>query len=272
MSWLQVRVRPSGEHAPVLAALFALGSQGVQEDGAYLVTHFVPGSAAQEIRESILRADAQADVELSETPDVDWSEAWKTRIGKHALGSLTVAPPWLLDGLDLDSTIVVEPGMGFGTGEHATTRGVVRLMQRVVRPGDTVADLGSGSGVLAIAAAKLGATQVAAIEIDPDAIGNAEENVARNRVEDRVTVIEGDAALLLPLIAPVRIVLANIISTVLLDLLPIIRESLSPGGSAILSGILGEERSAMLDALADGWSVVAEDREDIWWSVLVEPR
>jgi ribosomal protein L11 methyltransferase len=162
--------------------------------------------------------------------------------------------------------------MGFGTGEHATTRGVVRLMQRVVRAGDTVADLGSGSGVLAIAAAKLGATQVAAIEIDPDAIGNAEENVGRNGVGDRVTVIEGDAALLLPLVAPVRIVLANIISTVLLDLLPVIRESLSPGGSAILSGILVEERPELLDALADGWSVVAEDREDIWWSVLVEPR
>ena len=74
--------------------------------------------------------------------------------------------------------------MAFGTGEHATTRGVMRLMQDVIRAGDIVADLGAGSAVLAIAAAKLGAARVAAIELDPDAIGNAEENVARNGVAD----------------------------------------------------------------------------------------
>jgi ribosomal protein L11 methylase PrmA len=75
---------------------------------------------------------------------------------------------------------VIDPGMAFGTGDHPTTRGVVRLMQGAVRPGDLVADLGAGSAVLSIAAIKLGAARAAAIEFDPDAIGNAEENVARN--------------------------------------------------------------------------------------------
>jgi ribosomal protein L11 methyltransferase len=125
--------------------------------------------------------------------------------------------------------------------------------------------------VLAIAAAKLGATRVAAVEMDADAISNAEENVARNGVADRVKVIEGDAALFLALLAPVRVVLANIISSVLLELLPAIGHSLTPDGVAILSGILDEEREKMLTAFAvGGWRVVSEDAEGTWWSVAIE--
>ncbi|HMG12429.1 MAG TPA: 50S ribosomal protein L11 methyltransferase, partial [Gemmatimonadaceae bacterium] len=165
------------------------------------------------------------------------------------------------------------------------TRGVIRLMQGIglngdarsgkplIRSGDTVADLGAGSAVLSIAAAKLGATRVTAIEIDHDAIGNAEENVAANGVSDRVEVIEGDAGTLLPLLAPVRVVLANIISSVLIPLLPVIRGSLDAHGEAILSGILSEERPAMVQALdADGWTIEREDTEDVWWSVQIAPR
>jgi ribosomal protein L11 methyltransferase len=146
-------------------------------------------------------------------------------------------------------------------------------MQGVVRAGDIVADLGAGSAVLSIAAAKLGGERVTAIELDHDAIGNAEENVAANGVADRVDVIEGDAVTLLPLLAPVRVVLANIISSVLIPLLPTIRLSLASGGHAILAGILREEREAMVQALdADGWMIEREDTEDLWWSVQIAPR
>jgi ribosomal protein L11 methyltransferase len=114
---------------------------------------------------------------------------------------------------------------------------------------------------------------VTAIEIDPDSIGNAEENVGENGVADIVEVIEGDAATLLPLLAPVRVVLANIISSVLIPLLPTIRESLDLQGQAILSGILVDEREKMLTAIdADGWTVEREDTEDAWWSVQIAPR
>src|SRR3569832_229535 len=131
-------------------------------------------------------------------------------------------------------------------------------MQRIVRSGDHVADLGAGSAVLAIAAAKLGARYVAAIELDHDAISSAEESVRRNDVSDAVTVIEGDAATLLPLVAPVRVISANIISSALLELLPIMATALDPDGAAILSGILDEERPMMLRALHDsGWVVDA---------------
>ena len=271
-AWLALRVRPSSaaRRDDASAALFAAGSQGVLEEGDALVTHFPPDADIEVVRAAVLRVDPEAEIDSSTAPAIDWSERWKDRITAHALGALTIAPPWLADGTDAARTIVIDPGMAFGTGEHATTRGVVRLMQVVIRPGDVVADLGAGSAVLAIAAAKLGAARVAAVELDGDAIGNAEENVERNGVGAQVRVIEGDAELLLPLLAPVRVVLANIISSVLLQLLPVIARSLTADGRAILSGILREERERMLEALAaEGWRVEREDSEDIWWSVLV---
>ena len=268
--WHALRVRPSGDPAAVIAALFAAGSQGVEEVGDAVVTHFPPHADLDDVRAAVAKADPRADVEVRCAPVADWTEAWKRHVGAHRLGVLTIVPPWLVEGSDPARTIVIDPGMAFGTGEHATTRGVVRLMQRVIRPGDLVADVGAGSAVLAIAAAKLGAARVAAIEIDADAIGNAEENVARNGVSDRVRVIEGDAAALLPLVAPVRIVLANIISSVITELLPTIERALTADGRAILGGILAAEREHMLGVLSTaGWRIEAEDAEDAWWSASV---
>jgi ribosomal protein L11 methyltransferase len=273
VGWTAVRVRPRGGAVAaelVTAALFAAGSPGVQELGDELLTQFPPEADIAAIRTAVLEADATADVSIAPADPVDWTEGWKALIGAHDLGGLAVVPTWLAEGRDPAATIVIEPGMAFGTGDHPTTRGVVRLMQGVVRAGDVVADLGAGSAVLAIAAVKLGADRVAAIEYDGDAIGNAEENVARNGCAGRVTVIEGDAHVLLPLVAPVRLVLANIISSVLTSLLPAIHAALTADGEAILSGILHDEREEMLATLAAaGFRAVAEDREEAWWSVRV---
>ena len=272
-SWVTVRVHPGSNRDAVIAALFESGAQGIQEVGESIVTQVASQALAEELEQAALAASSDAVVSTAPLPDVDWSEQWKQGIHAQVLGGLTVAPPWLAGDLDPESSIVIEPGMAFGTGEHATTRGVIRLMQTVVRPGDRVADLGSGSAVLAIAAAKLGARYVAAIELDHDAIENAEQNVARNNVANRVAVIEGDASTLLALVAPVRVVMANIISSVLIELLPVIELSLDEDGRAILSGILAEEREMMIRSLDDsGWRMEAEDHEDIWWSATIARR
>lgn len=271
--WLAVRVRPAGSRDAAMEALFAAGSMGVHESGDELRTHFPEGTDADEVRRVVLAADPGAEVHAEWAPAVDWSEAWKHGVHAHDLGALTVAPPWLAEATDPARTIIIDPGMAFGTGEHATTRGVIRLLANVIRPGDRVADLGAGSAILAIAAAKLGAAWVAAIEIDAEAIPNAEENVERNGVADRVRVFLGDAATLLPLVAPVQVILANIISSVLVNMLPTIADGLAEGGTVILSGILREERERMLDVLdRGGWKVLAEDAEDAWWSVAVARR
>jgi ribosomal protein L11 methyltransferase len=273
-AWTSVRVRPSdgtdATRRACLAALFAAGAQGVHEDSGSLVTHFPPGTDLPAVHMALTEADTDVVLETSAVPDIDWSEAWKARLVAHELGALSIAPPWLAEGRDAARTIVIDPGMAFGTGDHATTRGVVRLLPSVIRAGDVVADLGAGSAVLSIAAAKLGAARVYAIELDHDAIADAEENVEANGVADRVHVFEADAAMLLPLVAPVRVVLANIISSVLLELLPVIEQSLASDGAAIISGILQDERPMMLDALGGrGWRVLADDAEDIWWSASI---
>jgi ribosomal protein L11 methyltransferase len=269
-AWTIVRVVPGSNPEAVAAALFEAGAQGLQDLGGMLVTYAPTPSDAASFERAALAASPDAHVEMEPLPNVDWSEEWKRGLRVQRLGALSVAPPWLAPGLDAARTIVIDPGMAFGTGEHATTRGVIRLLQRAIAPGDRVADLGAGSAVLAIAAAKLGASHVAAIEIDPDAIANAEENVARNGVSGRVVVIEGDATVLLPLVSPVNVITANILASVLIDLLPSLAAALAPGGRAILSGILIEERVSVLRAISDGgWQVVEEDYEENWWSATI---
>lgn len=253
----------------MIETLIAGGSPAVEEAAEDIVGHVPASSSLDKIRAAILAADSGASVSLSPGKAVDWS-AWRADVRAHRVGSLTVSPPWLADESQPATTIVIDPAMAFGTGEHATTRGVIRLMQDVVAADSVVADLGAGSAILSIAAAKLGASRVIAIELDPDAAGNAVDNIRRNGVDDRVYFVTGDAFVLLPLVAPVTLVLANILSSVVLALLPVIRDSLTTGGRAILSGILSEERQSLLDEIArGGWRVDAEDIEEGWWSVLI---
>ena len=272
MSWRSVRVRAGEDREAVLATLFAAGSGGVQEDGDALVTHFDDDVDLSALAQRIRAVSPAASIEIADSPPVDWSEAWKAGVRSHTIGDLTITPPWLApNGADA-RTIVIDPGMAFGTGEHATTRAIITLLPKIIRAGDRVADLGAGSAILSIAAVRLGASWAAAIEMDPDAIGNAEENVERNGVAERVRVIEGDAAVVLPLLAPVRVVLANIISSVLIELLPAIDSALEPDGVAILSGILATERPDMLLALAPRWRVIDEIEAEQWWSVTIGRR
>jgi ribosomal protein L11 methyltransferase len=274
VNWLAVSVRADGaDRAAVVGALFAAGSRAVEEVGNDLLTYLPPGTDPGPIIRAVADVSPTAEVVTSEVALAEWDSAWRDRLTAHRAGGLTVAPPWLAADLDPASTIVVDPGMAFGTGDHATTRGVLRLMADVIRSGDRVADLGAGSAVLSIAAAKLGAENIAAIELDPDAIENAESNVRENGVADRVSVLLGDAEVLLPLVAPVGVVLANIVAPVLLSLLPTIDRALAADGRAIVGGITEGERTSFVRALESaGWAVTAEDREESWWSAVIARR
>jgi ribosomal protein L11 methyltransferase len=269
---LHIDVPEGAVRERVVAMLMEGGAGAVQELGPELLTHFQEGEAVDELCDSLERAGAS--VRQTALGQVDWSTCWITRVGVQRVGRIAVAPPWMSDDIaDVEIPILIEPAMAFGTGEHETTRGVLALMQSLVEPGALVADLGAGSGVLAIAAAKLGAARVVAIEMDPDAIGNAMENVERNGVASQVTVLEGDAAALLPLVAPVSLVLANIISSVVIDLSPIMHRALPSGGRAVISGILVSEREHVVSSLAvDGWILESELREGEWWSSVIVRR
>lgn len=270
-AWTTVRVTNVVDRDAVIAALFSAGAEGVQELPDAVLTHIADADETA-IAAAVADADRAARPAFAPTPDVDWASEWRARIGAHRVGRLVVTPPWLADRFTADERVVIEPEMAFGTGEHETTRGVLRLLSTVIRPGDVVADVGAGSAVLSIAAARLGAARVAAIEMDPDAIRNAEDNVRRNGVADRVTVIAGDALVLLPLVAPVRVILANIIWPVLVELLPGMRQALAGDGQVVLSGLLRDERATIeRHLIGAGWRVGRVDEEGLWWSVSIAP-
>lgn len=278
-AWTTVRTDIEVDDAPfatdalrqeILAVLFDAGAGGVHESDTTFITHFPPATDVAPVIASLQGLAPTVRVASHALPQVDWSVEWKRRITAHQLGAIVVAPPWLASEYDPAHTVVIEPGMAFGTGDHATTRCVIRLLPEVLRRGDVIADLGAGSAILSIAAAKLGAVRVYAIELDEEAIPDAEANVRRNGVEDIVHVFAADAGAMIPLLAPVRLALANIISSVLIELLPQIASALTPDGAAILSGILLTERDTMLEYLREtGWVVRHEAHEDIWWAVWV---
>jgi ribosomal protein L11 methyltransferase len=273
MPLLAVRVAgvSAARRDAVSAALFDAGAPSVQEDRDELLT-YLPDDAPLDGVRRVVGTEASAVLDVREASPQEVEREWQSTVGVSRAGRFAIAPPWLASTADAEIVISIDPAMAFGTGEHPTTRGVLRLMQRVVRPGDRVADLGTGSGVLAIAAARLGASRVAAIEVDTDAIGNAEENVRANGVSDRVVVIEGDADMILPHVSPLHLVLANIVSATVLSLLSAIRAALAADGLAIFSGILVEERETFASALAKArWRVEAEDIEDEWWTVTARP-
>ena len=263
--WTEIRVR-SDKRAAVVDALFAIGAEGIEDRDTEVITH-VRHLDRDAAMTALKGADDSADVRFAATPDVNWSSAWQSRLTAQRVGRLVITPPWMADQFSPEDRIVIDPGMAFGTGDHETTRGVLQLMQRVIRPGDDVADLGAGSAVLAIAAARLGARRAIAIELDPDAIGNAEENVVTNGVSDRCTVIQGDAGALLPLVSPVRVVLANILATAVIELMPAMAAALTQDGVAIVSGILvGEHHQVARRAAELGFTLGDTVEEGLWWS------
>jgi ribosomal protein L11 methyltransferase len=268
-AWQTLRVTPShdGVRDAVAAALFSGGAEGLMEDGPSFVTHVPVDHDLGFLRAELVRADPAAQLLVTPLDATTAAPELHGTVQAHDLGRFVITPPWLADQYDVSRTIIVEPGMAFGTGEHATTRGVLRLLPDVLRIGDLVADLGAGSAVLAIAAAKGGASKVVAIELDDDAMSNAEENLERNGVSDVVHLLCGDAAVLLPFFAPVRLVLANIISSVHVEMLPVVARCITADAHVIISGILNTERDGMVRHVeATGWRLTAEDAEGEWWS------
>ena len=264
--WIRVGIVTTNREA-VAGALFGAGASAIQDDPSELIAFAHGAAEVDRLSAAALAIDASAGIRTTDVPDVDWTQQWKHGLTIRRVGRMTIAPPWLAEGLDPRETVIIDPGMAFGTGDHASTRGALAQLIACLRAGDRVADLGAGSAVLAIAAAKLGAARVTAIEIDPDAITNAEENVVGNGVTDRVTIIQGDAPAMLCLVAPVDLITANIISGVIVELLPTMQSALTKEGRVVVAGILESERESVVETFErGGWRLLREAAEEGWWS------
>jgi ribosomal protein L11 methyltransferase len=277
-TWIEVTVPCSiGSKEAVGNFLLEQGSCGLEEGGEYVKAYFsqedfhprtendlnVFLNSLREMGHSIGHPD------VHEIQEQDWSRAWRAYFKPlRVTPRIVVKPPWEeWSSRAGDIVIDITPRMAFGTGTHETTQLCIQLLETHLESSQSVLDVGTGSGILAIAAAKLGAPMVLALDIDEEAVKNAKENIVQNQAEDRVSVFTGSIDILE--LQQFDCILANIDKQTLIHLLPKLEPYMKSGGKLILSGILTSEMSDMEIFLHSNAFRILEAREEGEWVGLV---
>lgn len=276
-----------------LGQWYELPLNDIPEGRAVIKGYFSEGSDTEailkELKQSVNQL-AEYDIDTGDATyewklvdDEDWANAWKQYFKPLRITDrLTIKPTWEEYEPQAEEIILeLDPGMAFGTGTHATTALCLKTIEQVVKEGDDVIDVGTGSGILAIAAAKLGAKHVLALDLDPVAVSSATENVQLNGLEDRVTVKLSDLlqvinenkangeASPLGVKLPVQVVVANILAEIILMFVQDVYEALASGGTYIVSGVIKSKQEVVQEALTAAGFRVSEVNEDQDWVVLV---
>jgi ribosomal protein L11 methyltransferase len=206
-------------------------------------------------------------VTRADVGDEDWAARSQAHLTRVEVGRITVAPPW--DAAPAGGLLVVVlPSTGFGTGHHPTTRLCLHLLQETAVAGRRVVDLGTGSGVLALAAWRLGAASIDAVDYDADAIANARENLDLNGAAAAIALRQADLAVDPPL--PGDVVVANLTGALLVAQARVITALVRPAGTLIVSGILAEEVDGVRAAFSGTLAVAQERAEDEWRAIRFE--
>ncbi len=245
------------------------------------VSLFVPSEKNIEeytsfVRERLAYLGIDAEIELKGHNEEDWANSWKQYYTPIPLGKITIVPAWQKDEYKLSDgeiPVYMDPGMAFGTGTHETTRLVIRLLEKYMKDGSDVLDVGTGSGILSICAAKLGANKVFACDLDPVAVKVACENIK----DSGMTNIECGVSDLLRSVKKTErgynVVMANIVADIIMRLNPDIKEYMSEDGVYIISGIIApraDEVKASLDEC--GFDVIECINENDWCAMAVAAR
>ncbi|WP_091735291.1 50S ribosomal protein L11 methyltransferase [Marininema mesophilum] len=306
MNWIEVRVHTSQEAEEAVAdfllsegaggtatwdssvlkkdwdtpfgEIFALAENDYPDKGIWLAGYFSESIYGDDLLRRIeekTRGLAQFDLDpgpvtivTREMSEESWAHAWKkyykpVRVSER----LIVKPVWEEYSPSPGEEIIeLDPGMAFGTGTHPTTTLSMKLLESVISPGSTVVDVGCGSGILAVAAAKLGAEDVLALDLDPVAVEQAKANVALNQSQNRVRVEEND--LLQGIDRRVDVVVANILAEIILRFVPDLSRVLMKDGTFIGSGIIRQKEEEVVQALSDaGYHVVERLQEGDWVAI-----
>jgi ribosomal protein L11 methyltransferase len=253
----------------------AATGNGVEEPRTgVLCTTLESAAAAAALRDQLCGSFNSIDAQIEETAAVDWSTHWRDGIVTRTFGRIILTPSWLPITAAPDQVIVtIDPESAFGSGEHGSTRGALALLERHLHAGDRMLDFGSGSGILAIAAAKLGARSAIGIEVDEQSVPIAETNAVRNGVAAVTSFLVGDAAQIAPLVGPAELICSNILRSVNIILLPAIISVATAGAILIFAGMEEPEADLFRPVLAAHDLVVVDEvRDGGWWSVAARAR
>ena len=309
MKWCEISIQTSHEAVELIAEIFRdLGASGVVIEDPELVNDYItsgkwdytdipiaketevvvekaylPVNGELEGRIQTLRQEikalesrgvntASAVLTTAELQDEDWSDTWKQYFHTEKPGERVVIKPTWEEYEPKDDEIVIEldPGAAFGTGTHATTSMCIRQLEKLVKPGMTVFDVGTGSGILSIISAKLGAKNIQAVDYDDSVLKIVEENLEQNNVEDIISVAQSD--LMQNVHGKAELVIANIIADIIIRLFDQLDEHLEQGGTLLTSGII-EDRIEDVLAVAEkhGYGVV-ERLENKGWACITFKR
>ena len=284
MAWQELSITVPHEYVEPISYLFGRYGKGVSTELAgegkvllrtYLTTRSRQRIARIDVGVRLVGAiEPIGDLEIRELPeDEDWMESWKSHFRILRIGTrLVIKPTWLeLDFTASPDDIVIEidPGVAFGTGYHPTTDTCLQAMEQHIAPGMTVLDLGTGSGILTIAAIKLGAGLVTALDIDSQAVTAARRNFRRLGINNQVRLGQGSVPHPTAPAGDFDLAVANISARGVADRCPFILTALKPGALFIASGLLNtqkEEVAAVVEPL--GFSLISEWPQEEWTTLL----
>lgn len=233
----------------------------------YLAPDENPAEILPLFRERLDNSGIEYTLETSGVEQEDWQNAWKKYYHAMDIGSrLAIVPGW--EQYKTDRTVItMDPGMAFGTGTHETTSLCLETLDSLVKGGERVLDIGTGSGILAIAALKLGAAVAEGVDIDPMCVRTAGENARRNGVQDRFTVLVGDLSDKAS--GQYNIITANIVAAAILSLAPHVPALMAPGARFIASGIIDTRKDEVLTGLRAAGLEPVEVKEKRGWACII---
>ena len=280
MKWVEIAVDAAPDSRDAASnVLIEEGCAGTAVGSDTKVLGYLPVDDRLEARLDAIRARVfrlpdfglpleSTDISVRFVQDDGWATAWKQFFKPVRIGRIVVKPSWEeYAAIPGDVIIDLDPGMAFGTGYHPTTQMCLAALQELIKGGETVLDVGTGSGILSIAAVKLGAAQAVGIDIDSVAVEVAEENVKRERLDDKIEIVRADSPLAFEGIAD--IVIANIIAKTIIEMAGDLRAKLAPGGKLIASGIIAERADEVRNALLEAGIRTLEVRQDGDWAALI---
>lgn len=250
----------------------------VVTEKAYLVVNGELEGRLQTFRQEVKALEARgvniepAIITTCELEDEDWSDTWKQYFHTEKPGErIVIKPTWeAYEAKDDEIIIELDPGAAFGTGTHATTSMCIKELEKLVHTGDVVFDVGTGSGILSIIAAKLGAKEIQAVDYDDSVLKIVEENLAQNKVGHMVSVAQSD--LMQNIHGKANLVIANIIADIIIRLFTQLDEHLEPNGTLLTSGIIEDRIDDVIEAGAKHGFAVVKRMENKGWACITFKR